>query len=103
MINRLFSITFLLLVLLGIPVGSWAETVGEPLEQLRQPEIEISVEGGTLRVLNAVGQKLYVYNVTGVLVKTCVIDSPDKRIDLALGRGCYIVKVGTFARKIYLR
>nr|WP_314755061.1 DUF6383 domain-containing protein [uncultured Prevotella sp.] len=103
MINRLFSITLLLLVLLGMPVRTWADAVGVPSEQLRQPEIEISVEGGTLRILNAVGQKLYIYNVMGVLVKTYVIDSSDKRVDLALSKGCYIVKVGAFARKIYLR
>ena len=103
MINRLFSITLLLLVWLVMPVRTWADAVGVPSEQLRQSEIEISVEGGTLRILNAVGQKIYIYNVMGVLVKTYMVDSSDKRIDLDLGKGCYIVKVGAFARKFFLR
>lgn len=103
MTNRLFSIALLLPVLLGMPVRSLAGTGGEPQEQLWQLKIEVSIEGGTLRILNAAGQRLYIYNVTGALVKTLVVDSADKRVDLALDRGCYIVKVGTFARKIYLR
>ncbi|MFC2455808.1 MAG: T9SS C-terminal target domain-containing protein, partial [Segatella salivae] len=41
-----------------------------------------------------------IYNVTGVCVMSMRVDSNDKRFDLNLHRGCYIVKVGKTVRKI---
>ena len=49
---------------------------------------------------------LEVYNVTGVRIMNVKIDSYDKVIDLALAKGCYIVKIEnqaktkTFVRKV---
>ena len=54
----------------------------------------------TLRVTGGAGQVLYIYNVAGVCVMTLRVDSNDKRFDLNLAKGCYIVKVGRTVRKV---
>ena len=63
-------------------------------------EITIQVKGNHVRVLQAAGQTLRIYDVAGNEVETVRIDSNDKTIDLTLQRGCYIVKVGKKAQKI---
>ncbi len=65
-------------------------------------DITISVEQNTLRVTNANGMTVQVYKITGVEVMSAKIDSDDKRIELDLPKGCYIVKVGKIARKIFI-
>ena len=61
-------------------------------------EIEITISQTTLRVTGGAGQVLYIYNVAGVM--TLRVDSNDKRFDLNLAKGCYIVKVGRTVRKV---
>lgn len=63
-------------------------------------EIEITISQTTLRVTGGAGQVLYIYNVAGVCVMTLRVDSNDKRFDLNLAKGCYIVKVGRTVRKV---
>ncbi|MFC2658295.1 MAG: T9SS type A sorting domain-containing protein [Segatella sp.] len=63
-------------------------------------EIEITISQTTLRVTGGAGQVLYIYNVAGVCVMSLRVDSNDKRFDLNLAKGCYIVKVGRTVRKV---
>lgn len=63
-------------------------------------EPTIIAKGQTLRIQNAQGEDLHVYNIIGVEVFTAPVDSADKTFNLNLKRGCYIVKVGKTARKI---
>ena len=56
-----------------------------------------------MRVQNAEGQKLEVYNLIGVRVSLYRIDSADKTVTLGLQRGCYILKVGKVVRKVFVR
>ena len=65
--------------------------------------VSISLSGSVLSVFGAKGEMLQIYNVTGVQVMNVRIDSEDKRVELALPHGCYIVKVGKFVRKIAVR
>lgn len=62
----------------------------------------VEVKGRTVRVLHAQGQVLEVYNITGVPVMKVRIDANDKTVQLNLGRGCYLIKVGNVTRKITL-
>lgn len=55
---------------------------------------------GVLHVTGANGLVLQVYNVLGVRVASIKVEGNDKRIDLPLKSGCYIVKVGNVVRKI---
>lgn len=63
-------------------------------------EITIAVSGSQLRITNASGQTLEIYNLTGVRVATLRIDSDDKTFNVNLSKGCYMVKVGKVVRKV---
>lgn len=63
-------------------------------------EISIAVSGSQLRITNATGQTLEIYNLTGVRVATLRIDSDDKTFNVNLPKGCYMVKVGKVVRKV---
>lgn len=67
-------------------------------------KITISVNESVLRVTGAAGMTMSVYNITGgVPVMKVKIDGPDKRFDLNLPRGIYIVQVGKAVRKIVIK
>ena len=64
-------------------------------------QITVTVtSAGVLHVTGANGLVLQVYNVLGVRVASIKVEGNDKRIDLPLKSGCYIVKVGNVVRKI---
>lgn len=66
-------------------------------------DVNIFFDGSTLRVVNAAGLNLYVYNITGVRVMSVKVEGEDKSFKLNLQRGCYIVKVGNVVRKISVK
>ena len=57
-------------------------------------DILITTKNNQVRVQNAEGLTLDLYNVAGVKVATYRVDSDDKTITLNLNRGIYIAKVG---------
>ena len=64
-------------------------------------QITVTVNSaGVLHVKGARGLVLQDYNVLGVRVASIKVEGNDKRIDLPLKSGCYIVKVGNVVRKI---
>ncbi len=65
-------------------------------------EIFITTKNNQVRVQNAEGLTLDIYNVAGVKVATYRVDSDDKTVTLNLNRGIYIAKVGKVARRINL-
>lgn len=81
-------------------------SVPEPSNEINievgEDEIGIKLAGRQLRVRNASGQTLEIYSVTGTKVAAYKVDCADKTIRLELPRGCYIVRIGDFARKISL-
>lgn len=87
--------------LLGAPLApvAAAPVEGESLAA-GVAETSVSVAGKELRVQNAEGSILKIFNVTGAQVATYRIDSNDKTIVLTLQRGCYILNIGKFTRKI---
>ena len=93
----LFSLTLSI-----IPFNAKANTVIEIFDQDFQ-NISISVSGSVLRIEGAENETLQIYNVTGVRVVSIRIDGNDKRYNLNLPKGCYIVKVGKVVRKISIR
>lgn len=70
--------------------------------EMQQVKITVSAQG-SISIYGAKGQVVYIYNVLGVKIASCEIDSNEKRIDLSLANGCYIVKVGNTARKIFIK
>ena len=95
----LFAITFLSFAL---PTTVKAHTSLEMIEQDIH-NVSISVYGSVLRIEGANDEMLQIYNVTGVCVMSIRVDGQDKRYNLNLPKGCYIVKVGKVVRKISIR
>lgn len=82
----------------------------ENVAEIQQPSVNavtITVNNNSdnqeVRVQNAEGLRLEIYNLLGVKVASLRIDSADKTFTLNLGRGCYLLKVGKVVRKTFLR
>lgn len=103
MVKNILKFTLAGLLLVGAPTTALAVPAIEIVDNDFQPAVNITVEEGVIRVTGAVGQTLYVYNVAGVRVKSIRVDGDDKRFDLNLPKGCYILKVGKTVRKISIR
>lgn len=91
--------------LLAMPMDVKAQDIQQrtTIEQEVAP-ITISVNESTIHIKNAEKMVIEIYNMTGVKVVTQRIDSSDKVIELDnLPKGCYIIKIGKVARKVYLR
>ena len=103
MMKSLLKITLCSALLMGMPMAIHANSAIEIIESELPQTIGISVSESTLHVTGAGGQELYIYNVAGVRVLSIKVDGPDKRYELNLPKGCYIVKVGKIVRKISIR
>ena len=81
----------------------YASMLGDNIET-EVVAVTISQEGqSAIRIVGAQDKVLEIYKVTGVSVDKIRIDSNDKRIELNLQKGCYILKVGKVVRKISIR
>ena len=103
MVRSLLKFTIAGLFIVGAPAVSMASNSIEIIDNDLQPAVNITVEDGVVRVTGAAGEMLYVYNVAGVRVKSIKVDGDDKRFELNLPKGCYILKVGKTVRKISVR
>ena len=86
-------------LLLAVPNMAKANEAVEIVEQVEQ-SISVAFYNGVLHVSGANGQTLQIYNVTGVRLMSFSVEGNDKRYELSLPKGCYIVKVGKVVRKI---
>lgn len=102
MMKRIFTIFFSAALLIGIPQVAKAETSIEIIDADFQ-QISISINENILHVTGANGQVLHIYNVAGVRVMSVKVEGQDKRIELNLPKGCYIVKVDKMVRKISIK
>ena len=102
MVKRLLIIIFAVALFGGVPSSVMAETSAEMIDNEPQ-DISFSVSGNILHVAGAAGEMLYVYNIAGVRVMSIKIEGADKRYDLNLPKGCYILKVGKVVRKISIK
>lgn len=98
----IFTLAISSSMLLGMPLRANASAGIDVVEQSLQ-DISIVLVGANLHVTGANGLTLYIYNVTGVCVQSFKVEGNDKRYELNLNKGCYIVKVGNVARKISIR
>ena len=92
--------------LLALPMDVKAQDIQQQRTTIEQEvaPITISVNESTIHIKNAEKMVIEIYNMTGVKVVTQRIDSSDKIIELDnLPKGCYIIKSGKVARKVYLR
>ena len=83
------------------PLAAWAAEMdfAAVAEQIDN-QVGISVSGQTAYVTGAQGETLEVVSLTGRLVMSAKIESPNQRVELNIPKGCYILKVGKVVRKI---
>jgi len=74
-----------------------------PAAQVDGPFITISVEGKTVIVTGAQGKVLQVISLTGNILESYNIESPNERVNLNLTKGCYILKVDKVVRKVSIQ
>lgn len=92
----LFALSFMAVLPQRMSAAANIEIIDNDFQQ-----ITVTVtSAGVLHVTGASGLVLQVYNVLGVRVASIKVEGNDKRIDLPLKSGCYIVKVGNVVRKI---
>ncbi len=102
MMKRIFTLLLASTLLVGMPVAMYAEQAIEVIDNDYQ-NISISVNESVLHITGANGLVMQIYNVAGVRVMSVKVEGPDKRFELNLPKGCYIVKVGKVVRKISIR
>ena len=98
----IFTLIFAATLMLGMPTESNARSAIEIVDNDFQ-NITISVSESVLHITGANGLVLQIFNVTGVRVMSIKVEGADKRYELNLPKGCYIVKVGKVVRKISIR
>ena len=89
---------------LSAPSMVSAQDVQHSQIEMEQQQITVTVSDANLRVKNAEGLAIEIFSLTGEKVFSQRIESSSKSIELShLQRGFYIVKIGKYTRKIYLR
>lgn len=102
MTRKLLYILFASAMLMGSNFKAAADPIIE-VNAIDFNQIGISYYNGALHITGAAGLSVSVYNIVGQKVYEGRIDSSDKRIELNLPANCYIVKVGSVARKISVK
>lgn len=102
MIKNVLKMALAATLLAGTPMIIQANNAIEILDNEPQG-ITINVRESVVQIVGANGETLHVYNVAGVRIKSIKIDGDDKRFELNLPKGCYILKVGKTVRKISVR
>ena len=102
MTKRILSLLLFSALLMAAPVTSHAEQAIEVIDNDFQ-SVSISVSESVLHITGANGLVMQIYNVAGVRVMSVKVEGQDKRYELNLPKGCYIVKVGKVVRKISIR
>ena len=92
-------IILLAATLMALPVRATGQGEKEGIEA-ETPAVGITANGSQVRITNAEGKTLEIYNLAGVRVASYKIDSEDKTLNLNLPKGYYILKAGGTARKV---
>lgn len=98
--KKLWILTFMTLFL-ALPAVSM-ELPDDVIEDEIQ-SVSITVKEGSVKVTNAQGQKLEIFNLAGVRITTVALESEEASLKLNLSRGCYILKVGKTVRKVNVK
>ena len=102
MTNKILAFIFAVAMGAAVPIVAVADTSIEIIDTDIQT-INVAVTESTIHVTGANGQVMHVYNVTGMKLMSVKIEGQDKKVEINLPKGCYIVKVGKVVRKIYIK
>ena len=93
-----------ILCLMAAPITATSMFIDPaPAAQVDEPAITIAVDGRTVVVTGAQGKALQVISLTGKILETYSIESPNQRVTLNLSKGCYILKVDKVVRKVSIQ
>lgn len=96
-----FYILALMTAFLALPAHSM-EQADDVIEDEMQ-SVSIVVKDGSVKVTNAMGQKLEIFNLAGVKITSLALENDEASFKLNLSRGCYILKVGKTVRKVNMK
>ena len=99
--SKKFQIIALAALIISAPLAAVAEADRDYPTELN--EVQILVNGYSIRVVNASGQDYNVYNIAGIKITSGHIESNDEKLSVRLPKGCYILKVGKMVRKITIK
>ena len=105
MTKRIFIISFTMALSCLVPVAAKAAPAyfAGVMEMAVEQEVTITFSDGVLSVFGAEGQTLEIVSLTGKKIMDVKVESPAQKIELNIPKGCYIVKVGKFVRKVSVR
>ena len=102
MTHKILAFIFAVAMGAAVPITAVAETSIEIIDNEVQT-VNVAVTESAIHVTGANGQVMHVYNVTGMKLMSVKIEGQDKKVEINLPKGCYIVKVGKVVRKIYIK
>ena len=86
------------------PAQSYAQDVKQGIETEQQSISVQMINNSVLQIKNAEHMVVEIFSITGEKVYTARIDGQAKQVDLGcLPKGIYVVKVGKFTRKVYVK
>ena len=102
MTNKILAFIFAVAMGAAVPVTAVADTSIEIIDNEVQT-VNVAVTESAIHVTGANGQVMHVYNVTGMKLMSVKIEGQDKKVEINLPKGCYIVKIGKTVRKISIK
>lgn len=101
---RMFSVIWMVLLLLGAPGMMKASQASIEIVDKELQEIMVKYHAGVLHLTGASGMMVTIYNIAGMPIKSFRVEGQDKRISITLTDGIYLVKIGTITtRKILIK
>lgn len=102
--KSILTILMMPCMMFAVPMVSSARTGAEEMIDMEVQKISLTYSGGVMHITGANSQIVTIYNLAGVAVKSFRVEGQDKRFNLSLSDGVYIIKVGaSFTRKILVR
>lgn len=103
--KKIYILSAILCAMTFMPVEVSAKTAAEPIMNYMPDDtnIRIEMENRAVSVYGAQNMILEIVSVTGKPIQKIKIESTSQRIELNLPKGCYILKVGSVVRKVFIR
>lgn len=104
MARRLFVFLFLWMCLFNSSYGITAPVYELGVyDAVDEPRIDVVVKGTSIIVYGAEGLTIEIVSLTGKLVTRSKIESMSQSLELNIPKGCYILKIGKYVRKVSIQ
>ncbi len=103
MTRKILSMVLMTVLFLSVPGAVSASGNAEEMTDVDWQEITVRYQAGVLRITGANNMTATIYNITGIPVKSFKVEGHDKRFNVTLSNGLYLVKVGNTTRKILVK